>query len=347
MPAIELKDINNFICRNIKLKVEDKELLVLLGPTGAGKTTMLNIIAGLIEYEGSVFFDGVSMDKLLTSQRGVGYLFQDLFLFPHLDVISNITYGLNIQKKSRLEMQAKLSDLLRLMRIEHLSHRYPRDLSGGEKQRVALARALAPSPKVLLLDEPLRSLDFRTSRYLRVEFRRLQREIGITTMYVTHDLIEAEEMADRIAVIYDGRLEQVGTPWETFFNPGNEKVSGFIGEPNILNCEYCKPLGQGLMEVGCGGIPILVPHSEDVIRKIAISPRDIYVSTNELPGHEVNRFKGIITEVIPCTYMVRLKIKVGKNILLAELDNEIGENLDLRIGRWVFLILKLKWIRVC
>jgi len=264
MPSITLKNISKYVCQAVTLDIFDKELLVLLGANGAGKTTLVNIIAGLTDYGGSVFFDDVPVDKLPANKRGVGYLFQDLALFPHLDVAANIAYGLMSQQQPRERVDARVSELLQMMKIKHLLSRYPKHLSGGEKQRVALARALASSPKVLLLDEPLSSLDAQTAKYLRTELRQLQRELGITTIYVTHDLQEAEEMADRIAVLQNGHLEQTSKPEEVFFYPKNEKVSDFIGAPNILDCDYCRSLGKGVMEVGCGGLPIIVPHDGEV-----------------------------------------------------------------------------------
>ena len=147
MPSIRLENICKHICRNVKLEIGDRELMVLLGPSGAGKTTLLNIIAGLTDYEGSVLFDGQRVDKLPASQRGVGYLFQDLFLFPHLDVSANIAYGLKTQKQPHDRINERVAELLQLMKIDHLAERYPKKLSGGEKQRVALARALALSPR--------------------------------------------------------------------------------------------------------------------------------------------------------------------------------------------------------
>ena len=191
MPLIELKGISNYILDDLNLKILDKELLVLLGPTGSGKTTILNAISGLAPYEGSVLFGGKSMDKVSTVRRGIGYLFQSLALFPHLNVASNIAYSLRIKKSQQKKMSDRVDELLSLMRIKHLSHRYHKDLSGGEKQRVALARALATSPNTLLLDEPMASIDMRFSKYFRMEFQRIQRQLGITTIYVTHNLSEA------------------------------------------------------------------------------------------------------------------------------------------------------------
>ena len=346
MPSIELKNICKYICRDVSLEIFDKELLVLLGPNGAGKTTLLNIIAGLTDYNGSVLFDSVPIDKVPASEREVGYLFQDLVLFPHLDVATNIAYSLRVQKQPQSKVEARVQELLQLMKIKHLSSRYPKHLSGGEKQRVALARALALSPKVLLLDEPLSSLDVQTAKYLRRELELLQQELGITTIYVTHDLVEAEEMADRIAVIQDGHIEQVAAPDEVFFYPKNERVSDFIGAPNILDCDYCRTLGHGVMEVSCGGLSIVVPHDGNSIQRIALFPRDIYISDTKPPGPAVNRFKGIVTSIKSVDDLVRLEVKVGGKKLLAEIPHHIFEDMDLTEGKEVFIILKLRRIRV-
>ena len=346
MPSVTLKNISKYVCQDVNLEVLDKELLVLLGPNGAGKTTLVNIVAGLTDYGGSVFLDGVPVDRLPANKRGVGYLFQDLALFPHLDVAANMAYGLMSQQQPRERVEARVNELLQMMKIKHLSSRYPKDLSGGEKQRVALARALAFSPKVLLLDEPLSSLDVQTAKYLRTELRQVQRKLGITTVYVTHDLQEAEEMADRIAVLQNGHLEQVSKPEEVFFYPKNEKVSDFIGAPNILDCDYCRSLGKGVMEVGCGGLPIIVPHDGNSVQRIALFPHDIYISETKPPGPEVNRFKGTIISVTHADATVRIRLKVGSTSLLAEMPHHTFGDMNLAVGQEVFLILKLRRIRV-
>jgi ABC-type sugar transport system ATPase subunit len=346
MPSIRLKNICKFICRNVEMEINDRELLVLLGPSGAGKTTLLNIIAGLTDYEGSVLFNSQRVDKLPASRRGVGYLFQDLFLFPHLDVSANIAYGLKARKPPHDGIEERVAELLHLMKISHLAERYPKQLSGGEKQRVALARALALSPQVLLLDEPLSSLDAQTAKYLRTELKQLQKKLGITTIYVTHDLAEAEEMADRIAVIQEGQLQQVGKPEEVFFYPVNEAVSDFIGAPNILHCDRCQSLGQGVMEASCGSMNIVLPDDGSPVRRIALFPRDIYLSETMPPGPSVNRYQGVITNIKPLGDGVRIEVKVGEHSLLAELPHHIFEDMDLTVGKEVFLILKLRRIKV-
>ena len=346
MSSIELKDISTSFClKEINLKINNGELLVLLGPTGAGKTTILNVIAGLEDYRGSVFFDGLPVEGLPPGKRRVGYLFQDLNLFPHLNVFFNIAFGLRIQKLNKSQIQDKVEGMLRLLNIESLRERYPKNLSGGEKQRVALARALVASPRILLLDEPMSSLDYRTSKYLRSELKALQKKLGITTVYVTHNLYEAEEMADRIAVIADGKLEQVGSPEEVFFHP-RETVESFIGAPNILNCQRCRPLNPSLMEVQCGGISLIIPSEGREVKKLAILPEDIYISPTKPPGPNINRIKGILTEFEEYNSTVRCTVLAGENSLKVELPEEIFKSMGLKAAAEVWLILNLRKLKI-
>jgi len=346
MPSITLMNVSKYVCRDVNLEIFDKELLVLLGSNGAGKSTLVNIIAGLTDYKGSVLFDDAPVDRLPTNKREVGYLFQSLVLFPHLDVTANIAYGLSARRWPQYRIEDRVNELLKLMSISHLASRYPKQLSGGERQRVALARAIASSPRVLLLDEPLSSLDAQTAKYLRTELRQLQRRLGITTVYVTHDLMEAVEMADRVAVIQNGRVEQVSEPQRVLFYPENEGVSDFIGAPNILDCDYCHSLGQGVMEIGCGGLKLVVPHEGDLVQKVAILPRHIYVSEIKPPGLGVNCFNGTITTIKVARNTVRIGIEAGGNNLVAEVPRYIFEEMDLAAGKEVFLILRMRRIRV-
>jgi ABC-type Fe3+/spermidine/putrescine transport system ATPase subunit len=346
MPSITLQNVCKYVCQDVNLEIFDRELLVFLGSNGAGKTTLINIIAGLTDYKGSVLFDGAPVDRLPANKREVGYLFQSLVLFPHLDVAANIAYGLSARRWPQPQVEARVNDLLRLMSIRHLASRYPNQLSGGERQRVALARAIASSPRVLLLDEPLSSLDAQTAKYLRTELKQLQRRLGITTVYVTHDLMEAVEMADRMAIIQNGHIEQVAEPERVLFYPESERVSDFIGAPNILDCDYCHSLEQGVMEVGCGGMKLFVPHDGHAVQKVAILPRHVYVSETKPPGPGVNGFRGTITEINDINSAVRIGIRVGENNLVAEIPRHLFEEMDLTLGKEVFLILRLRRIRV-
>jgi len=345
MSSIKLKNISKYICKNINLEIFDKELLVLLGPNGAGKSTLLNVIAGLIDYEGSVFFSNMPVDKVPANKRRIGYLFQELNLFPHLDVSANIAYGLRVQKQPQDEIKDRVEELLQIMKIKHLSSRYPKELSGGEKQRVALARALANSPRILLLDEPMNSLDYRTSKYLRTEFKILQKKLGITTIYVTHNFYEAEEMAERIAVLDKGRVEQIGSPKEIFFHP-TEAVNDFIGAPNILTCDYCNRLSFGLIEVKCGDISLVISSEREKIKKVAILPEDIYLSDTRPPGPDVNRVKGKLTEIEEASSTVCCTVITEKNSLKVKMPKEIFASMNLHIGDEVWLILAPRKLKI-
>ncbi len=337
--------LGNFCLRDINLTIGDKEYFVILGPTGAGKTVLLECIAGLHRIKrGEIWIDQNEVTHLTPEERNLGYVPQDYVLFPFLNVFENIAFGLTQTKKP--EMQERVKTMANLLGILHLLDRDTRTLSGGEKQRAALARALAPSRNILLLDEPFGSLDLQTSKYLRLELRRIHNELGITTVHITHNQVEAEEIADRIAILNMGRLEQVGEPHEVFFYPENEVVSDFIGALNILDCDYCRTLGQGLVEVDCRGLRIVLPHDGDSVQRVALFPRDIYISDTQPPGPEVNRFKGTVASIGPSGAMVRLEVKTGENILLAEMPRDIFEDMDLTVGKEVFLILKLRRIRV-
>jgi ABC-type sugar transport system ATPase subunit len=346
MPSIEIREVSNYIIKNVNLNVLNKELLVLVGPNGAGKTTLLNVIAGLTDYRGEVFFDGKRIDKIPINKREIGFLFQDLALFPHLKVTSNIAYGLVAQGYSEIVVKKRVNELLDFLNIRSLKDRYPRSLSGGEKQRVALARAIAPFSKILLMDEPMSSLDPQTFRFLRGELRSLLKKLEITTIYVTHDLLEAEEMADRIAFIYNGQIEQIASPDEFLFNPKTDNVSEFIGIPNIFNCDYCNILSPGLIEVLIGNMRLVLPYEgNSEVKKVAIFPQDIYLSVVKPPGPELNRFKGMITNIMNLPSVSRVKVDVSGNILVGELSREAALEMSLEEGKEVFVIIKLRRLR--
>jgi ABC-type Fe3+/spermidine/putrescine transport system ATPase subunit len=347
---IEIKgltvNLGEFFLNDINLTIGDGEYFVILGPTGAGKTVLMECIAGLHKIKrGEIRCGQKDITHLAPEEREIGYVPQDYVLFPFLNVAENIAFGLKQSKHTRADIEGQVKKLARLVGISHLLSRDTRSLSGGEKQRAAIARALAPSPGMLLLDEPLSALDLRTSRYLRQELRRIHRRLGITTIHITHDLMEAVEMADKMAVIQGGCVEQVAAPEMMLFHPGSENVSDFIGAPNILDCDYCKSLGQGVVEVGCAGLKLVIPHDGDKVHKIAILPRHIYVSETKPRGQGVNCFQGIITEIRNTGNAVRINVEVeGKN-LTAEISEHIFEEMDLAVGRQVFLILRMRRIR--
>ncbi len=245
---IDIKSLSNFILKDIDLSIKKGELFVLLGPNGAGKTTILNAITGFCDYKGNIYIDGKSIENIPIKERGIGYVFQDLYLFPHMKVYENIAFGLKINKKT---YKTRVDKLIRLLNLERLVDRYPYNLSGGEKQKVALARALAIDPKIILMDEPLNKLDYNTANYIRDEFKKIQRTTGITTIYVTHDYLEARILADRIAVLKDGKIEQIGEKEDIFYYPKTGFVAKFVGINNIFEgniIEYNNKIAKFLIK---------------------------------------------------------------------------------------------------
>jgi spermidine/putrescine ABC transporter ATP-binding subunit len=219
----------------LSLGIQRGEFFCLLGPSGCGKTTTLGVVAGFLPASsGRVFLDGRDVTLLPPQQRQIGVVFQSYALFPHMTIAENIGYGLKMQKRDRSEIEGRVESLLDLVRLDGKGKRYPRQLSGGEQQRVAIARALAIEPRLLLLDEPLSNLDARLREQLRSELKRIQRTTGVTTVFVTHDQEEAFGAGDRIAVLNQGRLEQVGTPTEIYRHPKTSFVAKFIGRSNCL-----------------------------------------------------------------------------------------------------------------
>jgi len=242
---------------------------VLLGPSGCGKTTTLRIIAGLesADAQGKVLFDGVDVTTVPIEKRNVGMVFQSYALFPNLNVEGNVEYGLKVRGLPLAQRQARVQELLAMMRLEALAHRRIDQLSGGQRQRVALARALAPRPRVLLLDEPLTALDAKLREDLRVDIDRLLRSLEITTVYVTHDQAEAMALGDRIAVMDHGRIAQVGTPQEIYFNPVDDFVAGFVGTMNRVRGQA----HAGRLHLANGSIPLA---SGQPIGKAAATPAE-------------------------------------------------------------------------
>ena len=230
------KHYGNFAAlKEVSLEIEEGEFVCFLGPSGCGKTTLLRAIAGLDpQSRGEIVQGGHTISRLPPEQRDFGIVFQSYALFPNLTVAQNIAYGLRSLKKSRKQVEQKVSELLETIGLPDMAHKYPAQLSGGQQQRIALARALATEPSLLLLDEPLSALDARVRLHLRQEIRSLQRKLGITTIMVTHDQEEALAMADRIVVMNHGIIEQVGTPEQVYRRPVNAFVANFVGTMNLL-----------------------------------------------------------------------------------------------------------------
>tara|TARA_B100000579_G_C22842396_1_gene862348 strand:- start:500 stop:1582 length:1083 start_codon:yes stop_codon:yes gene_type:complete len=258
----------------LSLEINNGEFICFLGPSGCGKTTLLRAIAGLDpQTEGSINQAGKDISDLPVSERDFGIVFQSYALFPNLTVYQNIAYGLENQKLPKQEIHKRVTDLLELVGLPDQKEKYPTQLSGGQQQRVALSRALATSPGLLLLDEPLSALDARVRSALRLEIRALHKNLGITTILVTHDQEEALSMADRIVVMDQGRIEQVGTPIEIYSNPASPFVADFIGVMNFIFGEVTSP---GIVKIGDNTLKCNtenIPEKNNV--RVTIRPEDI------------------------------------------------------------------------
>ena len=230
------------VVKDFNMSIEKGEFVSFLGPSGCGKTTVLRMIAGFeMPSGGTITIDGEDQDRLKSNQRNIGMVFQAYALFPNMNVFDNVAFGLKVAGKPKAEITERVNEMLALIRLEHLADRYPYQMSGGQQQRVALARALAPKPRVLLLDEPLSALDAKIRISLREEIRQIQRQLGITTVFVTHDQEEALSISDRIVVMNAGRADQIGTPSEIYNHPATRFVASFVGTLNMIDAVVADP----------------------------------------------------------------------------------------------------------
>ncbi len=315
---------------NVTLEVPNGELVALLGPSGSGKTTLLRIIAGLeVADEGTVMHHDEDVTSHSPGERKVGFVFQHYALFKHMTIAENIGYGLRVRGVAKDERKKRVDELLKLIRLDNFGARYPSQLSGGQRQRVALARALAARPAVLLLDEPFGALDAKVRQELRQWLRRLHEEIHVTSVFVTHDQEEAFEVADRIVVMNQGKIEQVGAPVDVFEHPANAFVMDFLGNVNVF---------QGKVEGGKAIISEAPPPNSE--RKVG---DDVYVRPHELSiAHQRNGEASIEARVVHVNATgsrkkVELKAVEFEQMILAELTAERFAELGLKTGDVVFV----------
>ncbi len=330
------KKFGNFAAlKEVNLKVETGELLALLGPSGSGKTTLLRIIAGLeFADEGKVLFHGDNIAGQKASDRKVGFVFQHYALFKHMSVFDNVAFGLNVRNKkdrpSKEEIKKKVSDLLKLVRLDGMASRYPSQLSGGQRQRVALARALAIEPKMLLLDEPFGALDAKVRKELRQWLRDLHDKLHMTSVFVTHDQEEALEVADRIVVMNEGRIEQIGTPDEVYHKPATPFVYNFLGNVNLFHCRLDE--GQVLF-----GKSVPEASSGKGNAKVYIRPHLLDVSREA----QKNSFKAKVRTINAAGATVRVDlISEWGDQVSAEIPHEVYKNLNLKREEEVFVTPK-------
>lgn len=357
MPSIFIDKLTrtyngNAVLENLNLSVDSGELMVILGPTGCGKSTLLNIIAGLEKPDsGQIFFNNKPIGDTPPEKRNVALVFQNYALFPHMTVYENVAYGLKARRKSYREIRRAVTEKLSLLEIEHLQAKYPDEISGGERQRVALARALVIEPEVLLLDEPLSNLDARIREQLRVEIKNLQKKLGITTLHVTHDHTEAYVMADRIAVMGNRHIEQVGLPEEIFYKPKTEYVAKFVGMNVFKGIVSSIEPEIGVVKVDSNGLLLTVPLQEGVrvndSVNVFLRPEDIFIMLEPSHTSVRNVFKGNISSIIDMrgSRKVTVTLENGSEIA-AELTKEAVADLSLKIGKSIYIAFKATALRI-
>jgi putative spermidine/putrescine transport system ATP-binding protein len=308
---------------DINLDVEGGEIVALLGPSGCGKSTLLRIVSGFIrQSEGSVLFDGAPVDHLSPRERGVGIVFQNYALFPHMTVAENVAYGLQAHKWPRQKIAPRVAEMLDLVHMGEFAERKPRQLSGGQQQRIALARCLAIDPKVLLLDEPFGALDKNLRLDMQIEVKRLQREYGITTILVTHDQEEALSMADRIAVMARGRIEQVSTPTEIYDKPATLFVNQFVGTTNVLTGEFSR--NGAAAHVTFEGAALDVPTEPVFVNgtKVTVSIRPEHLRVVASGG-----LAGTVRAVLPLGSHIVYDIEIAPGVSLKMSETREGQTM--------------------
>lgn len=325
----------NHVVKNMNLEIQEGEFLTLLGPSGCGKTTTLRMIAGFEDASsGTIEVQGVRVEEMEPFQRDVNTVFQNYSLFPHMTVFENVAYGPSIKKVPKEQIKKSVSEMLELVQMSGYESRKPDELSGGQKQRVAIARALINQPRVLLLDEPLGALDMKLRRQMQIELKRLQKKLGITFVYVTHDQEEAMTMSDRIAVMSDGLILQIDNPVEIYEKPKSRFVADFIGESNIFEGKI-KTMEDGILHAECKQGDCLLygkgfEAGEDIF--ISVRPEYLMLSKEKQEGFSLK------AKIIDYVFMGTLV----KAILLTEDGKEIKysrfeKNQSLDIGDEVYL----------
>ena len=325
----------NYVIRKLNLNIKDREFLVLLGPSGCGKTTTLRAIAGLEEIDsGDILIDGKPVQQLKASDRNIAFVFQLYALYPHLNAFDNIAFPLKATKKTKQTIDRRVSEVAKVLGIESILRKNPSELSSGDMQRVAVGRAMVRRPKAILMDEPIGSLDAKLRENMRTELKRLHIEIKATTLYVTHDQVEAMSMADKVAIMEDGVLQQVGSPSEVYDNPANLFVAQFVGSPimNILdirleaneNCTQCFP----------GDSSQSLPLSKSLFTRIkskgvslaqlalGVRPEAVRLAREEKDGY----IKGKVHVVEPLGPFDIVDVKVDNQLLRAKATSRFVEN---------------------
>ncbi len=351
MAGVEFRKISKVYGKDVKavdnlnLEIKDKEFMVLVGPSGCGKTTALRMIAGLEEAtDGDIMIGDVRVNDVPPKDRDIAMVFQNYALYPHMNVYDNIAFGLRLRelkgffwqianmaeaKKIKADIDNRVREVAKMLDIEKYLNRRPKELSGGQRQRVALARAIVRKPKVFLMDEPLSNLDAKLRVQTRAELIRLHRSLGITTIYVTHDQVEAMTMGQRMAIMKDGILQQCDEPETVYAKPVNKFVAGFIGSPpmNFINAELVVEGGRTFVDTGEFKLPLSASHAANGLTKkviLGMRPEDIFDAN--LPSHVTASADNTITAKVdvlePLGHEYVAYLGVGKHNIVATIDNE-------------------------
>ena len=323
----------------VDLTINKGELITLLGPSGCGKTTLIHLISGILTPDkGDVLINDKNVSKLPIWQRDIGIVFQDYALFPHMNVKSNISYGLKARKIENSLINRKVYKMLKLVHLSGYGERNIDSLSGGEKQRTALARALAPSPKLLLLDEPLSALDAKLRTILRREIRSIQQELGITTIYVTHDQEEALSISDRIVLMSNGRIEQVGTPWDIYNHPSTDFSADFLGDSNKIQCiveDISETEGIYLQSVEPGQTLkqyFRLPYQEEIKKEekylLFFRPQDTQILQDAKNNVKENTINGQILSTEYFGRFLTVEYEWGNILLKTEITGWVNKDSD-------------------
>lgn len=345
---IEIRGVSkNFqdhtVLQNINLEVKNGEFLTLLGPSGCGKTTLLRLISGFEDpSSGIIYLNERDVSGVPPHQRHVNTVFQSYALFPHMDVFDNVAFGLRCKGMAEEEIEQRVHEALRMVKLDAFVHRKPSQLSGGQQQRVAIARAVVNEPLVLLLDEPLSSLDYRLRKTMQIELKQLQKQLGITFIFVTHDQEEALSMSDRVVVMNEGIIEQIGTPREVYEEPSSLHVAKFIGEVNIFDTTVVTADAK-LLQVEIEGKRFTLKNrrqyaaGQDI--HVLVRPEDLQVWSLSEVEDTSGMFSAMVEQVIykGCTVDLMLRLVSGKRLAATQFFNEDDEKLDFMLGENVWV----------
>jgi len=336
------KDWEEFSLKDINLRIDKGEYFVLLGPTGAGKTLLLELIAGFyIPDRGEIYASNREITRLPPEKRNIVFIYQDYSLFPHLSVKQNVEFGLKVRRFKSIEKRS--GEIMDLLQISHLGNRRPNTLSGGEQQKVAIARALVMNPTILLLDEPLSALDPIHRDAMMDELKRLNKTLGLTMLHVTHDRIEAIALADRMGVMMNGTLRQIGSPHHIFCEPVNEEVAAFVGIENIFGGKSRIEGGVARIDLGDIEIEAITKKEGDV--RACIRPEEIVVSNKKIESSARNYLEGKVIKISERYPMMKLVVDAGREFIVLITKRSFSE-LNVTEGSRVYIAFKASSVHV-